>query len=90
MDTPEKLRGLIEAAGLVPERLWAERPERHWTWPDLVRLGAEYGATKRRLETLDAERQRGCLAQVRREFAVLPSDALVYRPEIIFAVARRA
>jgi SAM-dependent methyltransferase len=89
MDTADKLRGLLTAAAFVPSHLWVERPERRWTWPELVRLGAGYGASKRRHDTLDLRSRRACLARVREELAALPAENLVYRPEVIFAVARR-
>jgi SAM-dependent methyltransferase len=89
MDTPDKLGDLLEAAGLVPGRIWVERPQRRWTGPELVRLGAEYGASKRRLDSLDPHRRQACLARVRHELGALESEELVYHPEVIFAVARR-
>jgi SAM-dependent methyltransferase len=90
MDTPEKLRALLDAAGFALSRIWIEILERRWTRPELLRLGSEYGAEKRRLDTLNSVHRAACMARISEEFAALPSDALVYRGEVILAIARRA
>jgi hypothetical protein len=90
MDTADKLRGLLEDAGLTVSRVWMERPERRWTWPELFELSGRCGATSRRLGTLDPSSRRECLARVGAALAALPDEELVYRPEMLLAVAARA
>ena len=89
MDTPEKVGVLVEEAGLIPLRIWAERFERQWTWQELMLLGAGYGAARRRLDSLSATARAACLRRVRERLAQLSADELLYRPEIVFTLARR-
>jgi SAM-dependent methyltransferase len=90
MDTTAKLRGLLECAGLTVSRVWMDRPERRWTASQLLELTSCYGATSRRLGTLDPARRAECLGRVGAAFAALPPEELVYRPEMLLAVAVRA
>lgn len=87
MDTTGKLSGLLEDAGLTVSRVWMERPERRWTAAELLELTSRYGATSRRLGTLDPASRRECVASVGAALAALPAEALVYRPEMLLAVA---
>jgi SAM-dependent methyltransferase len=89
MDTTDKLGSLLEDAGLTVSRVWMERPERHWTGAELLELSSRYGAPSRRLATLDPTSRRDCLARVRAALAALPAEDLVYRPEMLLAVAKR-
>jgi len=89
MDTTDKLGSLLEDAGLTVSRVWMERPERRWTWTDLLDLSSRYGATSRRLRTLDLASRRECLARVGTALAALSVEELVYRPEMLLAVAKR-
>jgi SAM-dependent methyltransferase len=89
MDTPEKVGAMVEEAGLIPLRIWAERFERRWTWEELMLLGAGYGAARRRLDSLSATAREACLRRVRERLAQLSADELLYRPEIVFTLARR-
>ena len=89
MDTTDKLGRLLQDAGLTVSRVWMERPERGWTWPELFELTSRYGATSRRLTTLDPTSRRECLARVGAALAALPAEELVYRPEMLLAVAAR-
>jgi SAM-dependent methyltransferase len=90
MDTPDKLGSLLEAAGLPVSRIWIERPERRWTGAELLELTSRYGATSRRLGTLDPSSRRECLARVEASLAALPAEELAYRPEMLLAIAKRA
>jgi SAM-dependent methyltransferase len=89
MDTTDKLRGLLEDARLMVSRVWIERPERRWTGSELLELTGRYGATSRRLATLDPANRTECLAQVEAALSALSADELVYRPEMLLAVAWR-
>jgi SAM-dependent methyltransferase len=89
MDTTDKLGSLLETAGLTVSRIWIERPERRWTGPELLELTSRYGATSRRLGTLDVTRRRECLERVGAALAALSAEELVYRPEMLLAIAKR-
>jgi SAM-dependent methyltransferase len=88
MDTPDRLRALLETAGLAPTRVWIERFERPWTVPELVAVRCGFGIHRRRLGTLDADVRRGCLQRIEERVRRLSSADLVWRPEVICAVAR--
>ena len=89
MDTSDKLGSLLEDAGLAVSRVWMERPERRWTGPELLELSSRYGATSRRLATLDPATRGECLARVGAALGALSAEELVYRPEMLLAVASR-
>lgn len=89
MDTMDKLGGLLEDAGLTISRVWMERPKRRWTWTQLLDLTSRYGATSRRLATLNPESRSQCLARVGAGLAAMPAEELVYRPEMLLAIAAR-
>ncbi len=88
MDTPAKVRALMEAAGFQPVRAWAERFERHWTREELFSLRAGHGLFNRRLRTLGEAVRRQCLERIRERMARLAPEELVWRPEIVFAVGQ--
>ncbi len=90
MDTPDKVRELMEAAGLLPVRMWTEHLQRRWTWQELFSVRSGYGLYKRRLDTLPEDLRRKCLERIRDRLAHLSSAELVYRPDIIFTLARRS
>lgn len=89
MDTTDKLHVLLDEARFEQVRVWIQRPERYWTRQELLRLATEYGAPRRRLESLGPQGRQACIARVSEEFALLQGDDLVHRPEVIFAIAQR-
>jgi len=89
MDAPEKVRGLLEGAGLVPARLWVEHFERTWTWQELFALRCGFGIYRRRLDTLREDLRRRCLERIRERVVHLSTAELVWRPEVVCAVASR-
>ena len=56
---PTSSARLLEDARLTVSRVWIERPERHWTWPELLELTSRYGATSRRLGTAGSREPQG-------------------------------
>jgi len=89
VDTPEKVRRLHEAAGLVEVHAWTERFEQQWTPEQLLAIRATCGRSRQRFESLAPERRGAFLADARARLAALPSEAFSYRPEVVFAVSRR-
>jgi SAM-dependent methyltransferase len=89
VDTPEKVAGLLAAAGLVPVRAWTERFERRWTWDELFGLQRRWGLPHRRLQMLGEEQRDRCLERVRERMRRLAPAELVHRPEIVFGLGRR-
>ena len=88
MNHPDKLTALLEPAGLVVRRAWSERFEQAWDVERLIAL--QVGHTYRQhLERLTTDVRAACLARVCGRLATIGPDQLVFRPEILFAVAER-
>jgi SAM-dependent methyltransferase len=90
MNTSEKLAGLLAQTDLTGSRIWSERFEHRWTIEALLDMQIACGLPSRRLASLSPEMQEDCCRRVRARIGALPSDALVYRPEVLFATASRA
>jgi ubiquinone/menaquinone biosynthesis C-methylase UbiE len=89
MDTPEKLAALLQEAKFEVARSWSEQFEHRWTADALIAQRTAFGSYQRRLDTLDATARGACLARVRERLDVLPPGDFAFRPDIIFAIARR-
>jgi SAM-dependent methyltransferase len=90
MDTPDKLSALLASAGYGAVQTWAQVFEHHWTIDAVVKVQLGCGMAARRVASLSAGAAAGCEERVRNRMARLPSEALVHRPEILFATARRS
>jgi hypothetical protein len=90
MDTEVKLSRLLARSGLDTTRLWTESFEYSWEPDTLFEMQTKCGSQQRRLHTLPEEKRDTCRERVRQGLAGLSPDQLVYRPGVVFAVARRA
>ena len=88
MNTSEKVSSLLQAAGFSSIDIWTERFERHWDHESLLPLQQACSGSGRRLATLAAAKRAECIARVRRRLAKLPAEELVWKPEVLFAIAR--
>jgi len=89
MDTLDKLTGLFESAGYTAVQTWAQLFEHRWTIDDVVKMQLACGTAARRIGSLASRKAADCEARVRKRMAGLPADALIHRPEILFATASR-
>jgi ubiquinone/menaquinone biosynthesis C-methylase UbiE len=89
MDTPDKLTGLLEQADFRVERAWTESFEHPWDAESLFAMRAHCGSYRRRLDTLNPEREAACLARVRERLAGYAPADFLHRPKVVYAVARR-
>lgn len=87
-DTPEKLAGLLVAAGFETVEAWGERFAHRWDADSLIAQRTGWGSYRRRLDTLEADARSACLTRVRERLATLAAGDFVFRPEIVFAVGR--
>lgn len=87
IDTPERLRNLLDDLGFHTHRAWQEVGEWHWTPATLADYLVRLGGTARRLETLPPERQAACRAAGRAALERLAPGDLAWRPEVVFALA---
>jgi SAM-dependent methyltransferase len=87
MDTPDKVRALLAAAGFAEPQVdfipWSHRP----TPDEFVRRHVALGATGRRLVGLSTDAQAAFVRDVRSRLEELPPDAFEDRSEVIGATA---
>jgi SAM-dependent methyltransferase len=88
VDEPDKVRRLLEAAGLTCGAIWTLPYEREWNSQLLLSVQQSCGTPGRRLATLSPTDQAACIERVRRRVQVLAPDELIWRSEVLFAVAR--
>jgi SAM-dependent methyltransferase len=89
MDTADKLSALLVSAGYTGIQIWAQVFEHRWTVDDVVKVQLGCGMAARRIGSLAPGKAAACEARVRGRMAGLPSEALIHRPEILFATASR-
>lgn len=89
VDAPDKLRGLLAAAGFPSTRAWTRRFERRWELGDLVEVRRWCGPSGRRLASLAGWQRERCVARVRQRLMGLGPDGLTWRPKVVFAVGER-
>jgi SAM-dependent methyltransferase len=88
MDTPAKLTALLRRGGFVVEQMWTQVFESRWTIDQIVDTQLGCGLTARRIGSLSAREAGECETRARRRLAALGPEAFVYRPEILYAIAR--
>jgi SAM-dependent methyltransferase len=87
VDSPIKVRHLLEASGFLPGRVWTERVEYQWTVPRFAGLRTGMGVTKRKLETLAPKTRQACLDRVEARMSGLGASDLLCRGAAICATA---
>lgn len=87
VDEPEKVRRLLGAAGLEPVEIWTLPQERPWDSRSLLPVQQSCGVAGRRLATLPPAEREECIERVRRRLEALPPERLVWRTEVLLAVA---
>jgi len=89
MDSPERLRGMLEGVGIQVVRSWSQGFEHQWDAARFFALRSSHGACRRRLDTLEAAQRSACESRVRERLALLAPVDFIFRPEVVFAVARK-
>jgi SAM-dependent methyltransferase len=87
MDSADKLSALLRAAGFGVVQSWTQVFEHRWTIDAVVDVQLGCGMAARRIGSLARSDAARCEAHVRERLAQLGPDALIYRPEILFATA---
>ena len=87
MDSADKLSTLLRTAGFSVVQSWTQVFEHRWTIDAVVDAQLGCGMAARRIGSLSRSDAARCEAHVRERLAKLGPDALVYRPEILFAIA---
>jgi len=89
MNSEAKVDALLAEAGFTGIRAQGRRVEHRFTVESLLTVQLRCGLASRRLPSLETKAQAQCRAQVEEGLCRLSPEALVYRPEVIFATARR-
>jgi SAM-dependent methyltransferase len=89
MDTEAKLAALLDEAGFTAVRTQRRCGEHRFTLDSLLTVQVRCGGASRRLPSLPPEEQARCRAQVKARLSSFSAEDLVYRAEVIFAVARK-
>jgi ubiquinone/menaquinone biosynthesis C-methylase UbiE len=87
MDTADKLSALLRTARFAVVQIWTHVFEHHWTIDAIIDVQLGCGVAARRIGSLSRSDAARCEAHVRERLAKLAPDALIYRPEILFATA---
>lgn len=88
MDTHQKAAAVAAGAGLTVERAWTQRAEHRYNLDGLVAMHECYGRRNERLMALPPEHRASVVAAFRAEAARRPA-LLTWRPDVVYAVARR-
>jgi SAM-dependent methyltransferase len=88
MDSPEKVQGLLESAGFLSARAVVHEFTHRIEPDEFIRLRAGVGSPRQRLESLDEDSRRRCVARARERLSNLSADDFVLRIPIILASAK--
>lgn len=87
VDTPDKMRRLLERSGFVSIRSWTRPFEHRQSINEFLAHRTGHGASKRRLDSLRDSDRGTCIDRVRCRLQTLAPDDFVDRSEVVFAVA---
>jgi ubiquinone/menaquinone biosynthesis C-methylase UbiE len=87
MDSPEKVQGILESAGFLSARAVVQEFTHPIELNEFIRLRTLVGGTRQRLESLDEENRRRCVAKARKQLSNLSADDFVLRFSIVLASA---
>ena len=87
MDTADKLSALLRTARFGVVQIWTHVFEHRWTIDAIIGAQLGCGMAARRIGSLSRRDAARCEAHVRERLVKLGADALIYRPEILFATA---
>ena len=88
MDSPDKVRGLLESAGFVSVSAVVQEFTHRIELEEFVHLRMRVGGTRQRLESLDEDARRRCVARARERLSNLTATDFVFRMPIILVTAR--
>jgi SAM-dependent methyltransferase len=90
MDTPEKVSGLLDAAGFHVLSVRIEPWRQPMAVEQVIALRSSIGAPARRLASLGAEEREMCVRRARHRLRELDADALTDHDDVIYATATPA
>jgi SAM-dependent methyltransferase len=89
LDHPRALDMLLRKAGLIPQRIWAERLHRQWDPASFWALATGLGVNRQRLGLIDAEARSAVLAGLRAQLNELGPEDYRWEGEVICAVGSK-
>jgi SAM-dependent methyltransferase len=89
VDTPDKLRTLMQSAGLRAERVWCEEMVSQIPIDQLVGIKTGLGREKSRFDGLAEDAQVSCVGEARKRMARLEAGGFVARGPVVYAVAQK-
>ncbi|MCA1830653.1 MAG: class I SAM-dependent methyltransferase [Actinomycetota bacterium] len=89
VDTPAKMTRLARAAGLDVIEAGVAQGAHAFTPETFIGFVGGMGVIRRRLMRLPDRKRAAVLRAIERELRKLPPDRLVYRPDVVYLVARR-
>lgn len=90
MDTPQKLSALLRESGFSAIEVGSRRFEYAWTVEALLTVQLGCGMASRRIGSLPQDAANRCRSRVEARLRRLTAEELIYRPEVLWASARRA
>jgi ubiquinone/menaquinone biosynthesis C-methylase UbiE len=87
MDTPDKVKGLLDAAGFTSVRVVVEDFSHEMQIEDFIALRTGVGSSRQRFDMLPESARAQCLSRARARMAKLSADEFTLRMEIILASA---
>ena len=86
VDTPSKMKALLNSAGFTVARSWEEELVDRFDLDRLLRLKTSLGASKPRFDSLEPAAREACLQAARRRMEALTADDFVARGRVIYSV----
>ena len=88
MDSPEKVLGLLESTGFVSARAEVQQFAHRMEQDDFIGLRKGVGGNRQRLESLDEDTRRQCVARARDRLSKLTAEDFTLRFPIVLASAK--
>jgi ubiquinone/menaquinone biosynthesis C-methylase UbiE len=90
VDTPPKVRRLLQQSGFAEIQTWVGRYESRMTPDEFIAHRVGHGASRHRFESLDPSTRPACLDAVRQRLRGMGPEALLDRSDVIYAAANVA
>jgi hypothetical protein len=90
LDHEDDIRSLLDANGLVTNRVWREPIEHTFTPESYLRLRTGGGCGRARLAAVDSTTSHAAITHIGHRLRALRPDDFTFRGEVICAVSRKA
>jgi ubiquinone/menaquinone biosynthesis C-methylase UbiE len=87
VDSPEKMRAMLELADFVSVKTWTRRFEHRQSLEEFLAHRTGHGASRRRLDSLPARVQKTCIETARSRLIELTPEDFTDRSDVVYTVA---